>query len=110
MVHEQVLDEPPKTPNMGLSVGELNDYINLNQNRIFSGDLEDDHFHGLCSDLVQAIERCIGPSDINLKEEIYSKFLTNTLPKIIDIFLKRRTLRSAILQSLYLLFISDPSL
>jgi hypothetical protein len=88
------LQEPPKISSMRLSVGELNDYIELNQHRIFYGELDVEHFHGLCVDLVLAIERCIGPSDINLKEDIYSIFLQNILPKAIDIFLKRRTLRS----------------
>jgi hypothetical protein len=47
----------------------------------------------LCDGLVEIIERCIGPSDIDIKDEIYTKFLTSVLPKIVDIFLKRKTSR-----------------
>lgn len=55
--------------------------------------LSQETFHELCNDLVEIIERCIGPSEINIKEEIYMKFLTIILPKIVDIFLKRKTSR-----------------
>jgi hypothetical protein len=47
----------------------------------------------LCDFLVEIIERCIGPSDIDIKDAVYMKFLTTTLPKIVDLFLKRKTSR-----------------
>lgn len=56
-------------------------------------ELTHETFHELCNDLVEIIEQCIGPSEANIKDKIYMKFLTVILPKLVDILLKRKTSR-----------------
>jgi hypothetical protein len=76
-----------------MTLHQLNTFIKDKGIAVYHGQISDDDLTNLCYELVQAIESCIGPSDINLQEETTLTFLVKTLPRIIEIFLKRKTLK-----------------
>ena len=81
------------SPQKSLMLHQLNTFIKDKGIAVYHGQISDADLTNLCNELVFAIESCIGPSDINLQEEITLTFLVKTLPRIIEIFLKRNTLR-----------------
>ena len=72
-------------------LSELNEYIKLKTSNIYYGKYMGRSLTSLCDDLVLAIDICIGPSDLSLKHESRETFLTHTLPRVIDIYLRRKT-------------------
>lgn len=76
------------------NLNDLNFFILKYKNEIYFGNFDQIiSFYYLSSKIVEGIESCIGPRDIQIKEEIYNQFLLITLPQIIEIYLKRKTLR-----------------
>jgi hypothetical protein len=74
-------------------LSNLNDYIKSKTSEIFYGKYMGRSFQSLSVDLVLAINICIGPSDMSLKNQVCERFLTYTLPRAVDIFLRRKTER-----------------
>ena len=76
-----------------LLLSDLNNYVQSKLAQIFHGKYMGRTFESLCDDLVLAIDKCIGPSDLSLRNEVCERFLTFTLPRVIDVFLRRKTER-----------------